>query len=172
MNPNNSKYHKLTLCLVVICLLMAALIMHLLTEQDTVETAGVVASKKAQVSSAEVSPLAAVEGEQGDYLEFVNRPMFTENRRPPRVVVDTGEKKKTDPNLAAIKPAWELMGTVVTAGTRYALFWNPQGQAMLRLKQGATMDGWEISEIKDKQVEITREGQVHNYVLPEFNQEN
>lgn len=172
MDNNSVKYRRLSLILIVVCLLLLGAIMQLLNGNESVR-----ATTSGKSTSTDASALPSVpvveDGSSlaGGYEEFVKRPLFTQNRKPPKAIVKKAGGKKTPTEMDLLKPTWELIGTLVTPEVRHAMFFDPKQQAVIRVQKGAMMEGWKVEEIRNKQVEISKEEHRHSYSLPEFNQD-
>jgi hypothetical protein len=105
-----------------------------------------------------------------DASEFVTRPMFSQDRRPAVELVEAEKSKPVVTQAVEMKPNLELLGTLVTSGTRHALFWDTKSNIAVRVAQGESVAGWIVSEIRDKQVKISRDDETYYYSLPDFNQ--
>ncbi len=171
MQQSNTKYHRLTASLIVICLLLAGLIMQLLDGQNGAQGApGTGTGKVAltdlpgiQLAESRPAPAAGT-------VDFVTRPMFSQDRRPAKELVQQETSKPAASQAAVMKPDLELMGTLVTSGTRHALFWDSKSNIAVRVAEGESVAGWTVSEIRDKQVKISRDEESYYYSLPDFNQ--
>jgi type II secretory pathway component PulC len=80
------------------------------------------------------------------FAEIVERPLFTQSRRPP-------PKKDTKVATAAQKPeTFELIGVIISPAGRMALLRTLATSEIVRAVEGQTVGGWEVRAIKPTQV--------------------
>ncbi len=97
--------------------------------------------------------------EQGEesYEEMVNRPLFIEGRKP----VPEPTAEQTQVNIVSVKFDWLLDGIYTTPKGLSALFSkaskSPKNNYR-KVKQGAELDGWKLSEILKDKVILTQDG--------------
>jgi hypothetical protein len=85
------------------------------------------------------------------FAEIVERPLFTQSRRP-------APKKDTKVAEAAVKPeTLELIGVIISPAGRMALLRTLATSEIVRAVEGQNVGGWEVHTIKPTQV-VLRQG--------------
>ena len=85
------------------------------------------------------------------FAEIVERPLFTQSRRP-------APKKDTRVAEAAVKPeTFELIGVIISPAGRMALLRALATSEIVRAVEGQNVGGWEVHTIKPTQV-VLRQG--------------
>ena len=80
------------------------------------------------------------------FAEIVERPLFTQSRRP-------APKKDTKVAEAAVKPeTFELIGVIISPVGRMALLRTLATSEIVRAVEGQNVGGWEVRTIKPTQV--------------------
>ena len=80
------------------------------------------------------------------FAEIVERPLFTQSRRP-------APKKDTKVAEAAVKPeTFELIGVIISPAGRMALLRTLATSEIVRAVEGQNVGGWEVRTIKPTQV--------------------
>jgi len=80
------------------------------------------------------------------FAEIVERPLFTQSRRP-------APKKDTKVAEAAVKPeTFELIGVIISPAGRMALLRTLATSEIVRAVEGQTVGGWEVRTIKPTQI--------------------
>jgi general secretion pathway protein N len=84
------------------------------------------------------------------------RPIFSASRRPPQraVVALTAESAVAPPPAPAQpeRPALALIGSVVGDGDAIAVFLDQATQKVVRLRQGDSHAGWQLSDVQPREV--------------------
>jgi general secretion pathway protein N len=98
-------------------------------------------------------PLSALSATQ-------ERPIFSASRRPPqRAVVAPAEQAVAPPPpppVAPDRPALALIGAVVGDGDAIAVFLDRSNQKIVRLRQGDSHAGWQLSSIQAREVTLKK----------------
>ncbi|WP_044591812.1 hypothetical protein [Bradyrhizobium sp. LTSPM299] len=88
------------------------------------------------------------------------RPIFSASRRPPQraVVAPTAESAVAPPPAPAQpeRPALALIGAVVGDGDAIAVFLDQTTQQVVRLRQGDSHAGWQLSVVQPREVTFKR----------------
>jgi len=80
------------------------------------------------------------------FAEIVERPLFTQSRRP-------APKKDTKVAEAAVKPeTFELIGVIISPAGRMALLRALATSEIVRAVEGQNVGGWEVRTIKPTQI--------------------
>jgi hypothetical protein len=80
------------------------------------------------------------------FAEIVERPLFTQSRRP-------APKKDTKVAEAAVKPeTFELIGVIISPAGRMALLRTLATSEIVRAVEGQNVGGWEVRTIKPTQI--------------------
>jgi hypothetical protein len=80
------------------------------------------------------------------FAEIVERPLFTQSRRP-------APKKDTKEAEAAVKPeTFELVGVIISPAGRMALLRALATSEIVRAVEGQNVGGWEVRTIKPTQI--------------------
>ncbi|KJC36632.1 hypothetical protein UP09_28725 [Bradyrhizobium sp. LTSP885] len=82
------------------------------------------------------------------------RPIFSASRRPPQraVVAPTAESAVAPPPAQPERPALALIGAVVGYGDAIAVFLDQTTQKVVRLRQGDSHAGWQLSVVQPREV--------------------
>ena len=87
------------------------------------------------------------------FAAISERPLFTPDRRPPEAAdAPVAEPEATPP------PAFVLRGVVHSGKVRRALLETAENAPLLRLREGETLDGWEIVTILPRKM-VMRQGE-------------
>ena len=97
------------------------------------------------------------------------RPLFSASRRPPqRAVVGLPAEPAAPPPSAPAepeRPALALIGAVVGDGDAIAVFLDRMTQKAVRLRQGDTHEGWQLSVVQGREVTFRKAGRSEVLVL-------
>jgi len=77
------------------------------------------------------------------FAAMIDRPLFSSTRRP--FVADAADEPELT-NAVSV-PTWNLVGTVITPGSRSALFWSQRSGQFIQLDVGMSSEGWELVEV-------------------------
>ncbi|MCA6121838.1 hypothetical protein J6500_07980 [Bradyrhizobium sp. WSM 1704] len=92
----------------------------------------------------------------------VARPLFSASRRPPqRAVVGLPAEPAAAPPPAPMepeRPGLALIGAVVGDGDAIAVFLDNTTQKTIRLRQGDTHEGWQLSTVQGREVTFRKAG--------------
>ncbi|QPF88249.1 hypothetical protein IC762_25000 [Bradyrhizobium genosp. L] len=92
----------------------------------------------------------------------VDRPIFSVSRRPPqRAVVAPAAvpvAAAPPPPAEPEHPALSLIGAVVGDGDAFAVFIDRMTQKAIRLRQGDTHQGWQLSAVQPREVTLVKSG--------------
>jgi general secretion pathway protein N len=97
------------------------------------------------------------------------RPIFSASRRPPAVAAPPVEKARAP---APPKPAepershLSLIGSVVGDGVAIAIFLDQTNQKIVRLRQGETHAGWELSSVLGREATLKKADRTEVLALP------
>lgn len=97
------------------------------------------------------------------FAEMIERPLFSPARRPPATVAAPAPGTGTPVS----KPAWTLIGTVLTPGRRSALFLKPGHREFVRLELGMQEEGWELVDVSTDAAFLERQGRRYEFLLAE-----
>jgi hypothetical protein len=106
-----------------------------------------------------VAPLA-------DLSETLQRPLFTPERRPAQDEPAPVVAPATD--LPRTPPSFELTAVVLANGERVALLKALGAGQLHRLRQGESVDGWTLTEVRPDGVVLERGGQRESIELRTF----
>lgn len=101
--------------------------------------------------------------------ETVERPLFTDTRRPPppqEVVQDA----TPTPRTTAKRPSaqFQLSAIVIADGERVALLQHPRDGRIVRIAQGELLDGWSLDEVRDDEVVLRSGADSQTVALRQF----
>jgi general secretion pathway protein N len=97
------------------------------------------------------------------------RPIFSASRRPPQaaVVVPMAAGNAPAPAKAAPeRPPLVLIGAVVGEGDAIAIFLDQTSQKIIRLRQGESLAGWELSSVRRREVMLKQAERTEILALP------
>ncbi len=161
---NTKQYYLTTLALLALCLAFALMIMLSLQ-------AGSVQNVLAEAKRGEMGRIpdlqlqfSNVSGPSG--RAFIDRPLFTEDRRPPKAVAAAVPTQTVKAATPTNRPDWLLMGTVVTGDNRHALLMKVRSNEIIRVVEGMKVDNWEIASIGNTSLLIRSGKQEHKFLLP------
>ncbi|GHE20914.1 hypothetical protein [Halomonas urumqiensis] len=101
-----------------------------------------------------------------DYAAMVERPLFSETRRPPAPQV--AEPAPVSPPRPAARPDWRLVGVVIVDGQPRAVLWDEREGRYLRLREGDVANGWTAVEVEAQRLTIENMGQRHELALRRY----
>lgn len=84
------------------------------------------------------------------YVEIIERPLFTSDRRPPPP--DEQPVAETQQATPQTKPDVHLLGIVITEGKRQALLQEGRDDKVVYAEPGVTVQGWTVESIEPEQV--------------------
>ncbi|MBR0938009.1 hypothetical protein JQ586_32130 [Bradyrhizobium jicamae] len=97
------------------------------------------------------------------------RPIFSASRRPPRrgVVVPLAEPAAAQPPPPAPpeRPMLALLGAVVGDGDAIAVLLDQATQKVVRLRQGESYAGWQLSTVQPREVTFRKAGRSESIAL-------
>jgi general secretion pathway protein N len=142
----------------VICLALAAILYKQLTADLVPPVTD--ASKSSSATTGEAVGSGALTGfpeAEADgpaaFAAISERPLFTPSRRP----AEAGVSPATEPEATPL-PAFVLRGVVHSGKVRRALLETAENAPLLRLREGETLDGWEIVTILPRKM-VLRQGE-------------
>jgi general secretion pathway protein N len=97
-----------------------------------------------------------------------DRPVFSASRRPPQQVVATPPVEKVSappPPAGPERPPLALIGAVVGESDAIAVFLDRTSQKIVRLRQGDTHAGWEVSSVHGREVTLKKADQTETLGL-------
>jgi hypothetical protein len=133
---------------------------------STVARGGARAPRSDAGLDAELAPVLAPLPPVAGLSETVERPLFTETRRPepapdqPTTVASAGG--------GGLPPTGLLSGVIIVDGEPVALLLEARETAAKRLRVGDRVEGWEVAEIAAEQVVLTQGTQRHVLELRRF----
>ena len=89
----------------------------------------------------------------GHYDEIVERPLFSPSRRPPPVHKNVATEKPSAPVITVSKNL-VLLGIVLTADKREAIFQDKKTGSIMRTIEGGTVAGWVLKELHPDRVQF------------------
>ncbi len=97
------------------------------------------------------------------------RPIFSASRRPPQaaVVAPVAEQANppAPPKPPPARPPLALIGAVVGEGDAIAVLQDLTSQRILRLRQGESLAGWELSSVQSREVTLKQAERTETLVL-------
>ena len=93
---------------------------------------------------------------QQSFTELVERPPFTQSRRPPTVAVRTAAKVEAPRRDLKLT----LIGVILHANKQVALVQKPGRKEVLRLARGEKVDGWQVEGILPDRVVLSQSSDV------------
>ncbi len=99
-------------------------------------------------------PLPSVDapGPLDDFMEVIERPLFTKDRRPPPEEAETVQEA-----VVTGRPQVQLSGIVATQGTYKAHIRPPKGETLI-VAVGDDSEGWQVAEILPDRIFLLRDG--------------
>jgi len=103
-----------------------------------------------------------------EYAEFIERPLFSQTRRPPvpETVINAPAKPPKPKNEPL--PAWKLVGTAIIGEMQVALIWDTRNKRFVRLEPGMNKGGWEIAAVQPEYIVLSKGSIQHEIKLPRF----
>jgi general secretion pathway protein N len=98
------------------------------------------------------------------------RPIFSASRRPPQAAVVapmTQVIAPPPPKVAPPRPPLALIGAVVGEGEAIAIFLDQTSQKIIRLRQGESLAGWELSAVQSREVMLKQDERTEILALPQ-----
>lgn len=105
-------------------------------------------------------PLAALS-------ETVERPLFTETRRPPEGEPD-GAAVSASPVPAGSSLSFSVSAIVITDDERAVLLVHPQSGALTRVAEGEMVAGWRLDKVESDRAVFSKDGDSQEAVLRSF----
>ncbi|GLH76059.1 hypothetical protein SSBR45G_09670 [Bradyrhizobium sp. SSBR45G] len=101
-----------------------------------------------------------------------DRPIFSASRRPPPPVVApvTVMRAPPPPPREPERPTLQLVGTVIGDEESFGIFVDPATQKSLRLRVGASHEGWLLDAVKPREVTLRRELEIVTLPMPQLGQ--
>ena len=87
----------------------------------------------------------------GHYDEIVERTLFSQSRRPPPVHKNVVPQKPPAP-VVTVSKNLVLLGIVLTADKREAIFQDKKTGSVIRATEGGTVAGWVLKELHPDRV--------------------
>lgn len=97
------------------------------------------------------------------------RPIFSQSRRPPPVVVvapPVAPPPPPPPPRVVEKPRLALMGTIVNGSDGYAIFMDQTTKTAVRVRLGASYQGWALKMLRPGEASLEREGETVEISFP------
>lgn len=139
---------RLVLLVLIVLLLLPAVVAALRAAEDAPDPAAVPAEQPSEPAAEPVSDLPAEPAGApqpfDQYREMIERPLFSNTRRPPQL------KDAPQESLDAqqVREAWRLSGIALHQGRQLASFSERQGEQRLLLEQGMLLaDEWRLEQI-------------------------
>lgn len=106
-------------------------------------------------------PLPSVDapGPLDDFMEVIERPLFTKDRRPPPEEAETVQEA-----VVTGRPQVQLSGIVATQGTYKAHIRPPKGETLI-VAVGDDYEGWQVAEILPDRIFLLRDGRREEFDL-------
>lgn len=101
-----------------------------------------------------------------------DRPLFSPSRRPPAPAVAAApiaepappppQQKLAEPE----RPPMTLVGTIISARERIAIFVNPTSNVTSRVRLGASESGWTVKSVEPRATIVEKDAQTVTLALP------
>jgi len=101
------------------------------------------------------------------YTEIIQRPLFSQTRRPPveeEAAAAEGESS-AQPAKPAQPPPFVLTGVIIAPDKREALLREAKGKKVSRIQQGAQIRGWQLEVVSPEAVVLRRAGDTQELKL-------
>jgi general secretion pathway protein N len=98
------------------------------------------------------------------------RPVFSASRRPPQAAVVAPMAQAAapaPPTAVPQRPPLALIGAVVGEGDAIAIFLDQTSQKIIRLRQGESLAGWELSAVQPREVMLKQAERTEILALPQ-----
>jgi hypothetical protein len=100
-----------------------------------------------------------------------DRPLFSVSRRPPPVAAPvTVMRAPPPPPREPERPSLQLVGTVIGEEESFGIFVDPSSQTSLRLRVGASHDGWLLHSLKPREAMLQKERETVRLPMPQIGQ--
>lgn len=100
------------------------------------------------------------------YGVVAERPIFTQDRRPPKGEPTAKEEPVTEEPTPL--PDFDLTAILLTPAGKTAWLKKPGGMGIERLLEGDQLEGWTLSQIREDRVILERQGEKNTLVLRDF----
>ena len=98
-----------------------------------------------------------------------DRPIFSASRRPPPVAAAvTVMRAPPPPPKEPDRPNLQLVGTVIGEDESFGIFVDPSSQTPLRLRVGASHDGWRLYSVKAREATLQKNLETVNVLMPQL----
>ena len=137
--------------MLVVCMTLAFVIVVevvFIGSDSDASLVGITSSTTASLNEPQAGPASLQIPPVVAYREVVERPLFTNSRRPPE------EPEETVDSVRAVQLAskWKVTGIVVAGDDSFAHVQGIRDQKTVRLKIGESLDGWKLEEIAPDQI--------------------
>lgn len=173
MTPAVNTWLKHTL--IGLCILFSGILLYEITRNYGAGTDGTAATEEASAQkpdSTDDNPVASLD----DYAAIIERPLFSEDRRPyePEVAEAAPDRPAGPVNTPVTKrEEYSLSAVIISGDKRIALIETRNGKKIHRLREGEDLDGWTLTEVQPARVSLNKGGEVKDLelrVVPSGNQ--
>ncbi|WP_257167074.1 general secretion pathway protein GspN [Bradyrhizobium sp. SRS-191] len=102
-----------------------------------------------------------------------DRPIFSPSRRPPPPIaapVTVMRAPPPPPPQEPERPNLQLVGTVIGGDESFGIFLDPSSQTSLRLRLGASHEGWLLRSVESRQVTLAKDAETVTLPMPRLGQ--
>ena len=103
-----------------------------------------------------------------NYAETVERPLFAHGRQPHQAVSVPQQPQKQRPVKQSDPKRFVLSAVVMEGDMRVALLRDPTNGKLTRLKEGSSVGGWSLSEVKADSVVLSNGSTTQEVQLRRF----
>lgn len=155
----------------ILLLLMAGLVSILAYEirfgtVDVEQTTGADSGQPSPVVSAAIPTFSLPSVD--NYAETVERPLFAHDRQPHQSVAVPKQPQTQQPVRQADPNRFVLSAVVIEGDMRVALLRDPANGKLTRLKEGSSVGGWSLSEVKADSVVLSNGSTTQEVQLRRF----
>ncbi len=98
-----------------------------------------------------------------------DRPIFSASRRPPPAAAAvTVMRAPPPPPKEPERPALQLVGTVIGDDESFGIFVDSSSQTPLRLRVGASHEGWRLHSLKPREATLQKNLETVNVTMPQL----
>ncbi|MGJ5181201.1 hypothetical protein ACQR16_20550 [Bradyrhizobium oligotrophicum] len=99
-----------------------------------------------------------------------DRPIFSASRRPPAVAAPVAvmQLPPPPPPPEPERPSLQLVGTVIGDEESFGIFVDPASQKPLRLRVGASYEGWLLHSLKPREAMLQKNLETVNVMMPQL----
>lgn len=152
----------LLITLIALCVIIALELRSGVPSADDLK-----ASPQGDKGAAAVGPVRLMVPPLAALSETLDRPLFSESRRPPEVESNGAPVTPTPVSMGAAAN-FSVSAIVITENERAVLLVHPQRGDLTRVAEGETVAGWRLDRVENDRAVFTKDGETREAALRTF----